>query len=154
MMQELPGPVGERNVYLLKPRGRIVALADSEAGILLQLGAILATGNRAVLEAKNPAAPALAELPGEIAACIETVREWTSAQGIAAVLFAGAREELAQLNRLAARQDGPLIIVQGASSAGLSAGSEDYMLDMLLAEVSISTNTAAAGGNAKLMTIG
>ena len=55
---------------------------------------------------------------------------------------------------LAARIDGPLITVQGTSGAGLASGHEDYLLDLLLAEVSISTNTAAAGGNAKLMTIG
>jgi len=40
------------------------------------------------------------------------------------------------------------------SASGLAAGTEDYALEQLLAEVSISTNTAAAGGNAKLMTIG
>jgi RHH-type proline utilization regulon transcriptional repressor/proline dehydrogenase/delta 1-pyrroline-5-carboxylate dehydrogenase len=58
------------------------------------------------------------------------------------------------VNRLAARLDGPIIVVQGATSTGLADGSEDYALELLLAEVSISTNTAAAGGNAKLMTIG
>ena len=153
-MQELPGPVGERNVYLLKPRGRVVALADTETAALLQLGAILATGNRAILEASNPAARTLADLPREIAACVDTVRDWPSAGNIAAVLFAGGQEALGQLNRLAARLEGPIINVQGTSSAGLLAGSEDYALELLLAEVSISTNTAAAGGNAKLMTIG
>ncbi len=153
-LQELSGPVGERNVYLLKPRGRIVALAETEVGLLLQLGAILATGNRAVLQADNPASRTLAALPPETSACIDTVREWTSAQEISAVLFAGDQEKLGQLNKSAARLEGPIIIVQGTSSAGLASGSEDYLLEMLLAEVSISTNTAAAGGNAKLMTIG
>ncbi len=36
---------------------------------------------------------------------------------------------------------------------GLAAG-DDYDLNFLLEERSISTNTAAAGGNASLMTIG
>ena len=153
-LQELPGPVGERNVYLLKPRGRVVALADKETATLLQLGAILATGNRAILEAANPAARTLAALPKEVAARIDTVPGWQRAQNIAAVLFAGDHEALRQVNRLAARLDGPIIIVQGTTTAGLADGSEDYALELLLAEVSISTNTAAAGGNAKLMTIG
>ncbi len=83
-LQELPGPVGERNVYVLKPRGRVVALADSEPAALLQLGAILATGNRAILEASNPAARTLAALPADIAARIDTVPGWQSAQDIAA----------------------------------------------------------------------
>ncbi len=52
---ELHGPVGERNVYALRPRGRIAALARTEAGLLVQVGAILATGNIAVVEAGNPA---------------------------------------------------------------------------------------------------
>jgi RHH-type proline utilization regulon transcriptional repressor/proline dehydrogenase/delta 1-pyrroline-5-carboxylate dehydrogenase len=153
-LQELPGPVGERNVYLLKPRGRVAALADSEPALLLQLGAILATGNRAVLEISNPAARTLAALPREIAARIDTVTSWQGAQGISAVLFAGDHDALREVNRRAARPDGPIILVQGASATGLADGSEDYALELLLSEVSISTNTAAAGGNAKLMTIG
>ena len=44
--------------------------------------------------------------------------------------------------------------MQGTTTSGLADGSEDYALELLLAEVSISTNTAAAGGNAKLMSIG
>ena len=153
-VQELPGPVGERNVYVLKPRGRIVAIADSALGTLLQLGAILATGNRAVLEAANPAAKILAGLPREISARIETVPDWQAAGDIAALLFAGDQARLRQLNQQAARRDGPILSVHGTGSAGLADGSEDYALELLLAEVSISTNTAAAGGNAKLMTIG
>ena len=70
------------------------------------------------------------------------------------MLFAGDHEALREVNRRAARTDGPIIIVQGASASGLAEGSEDYALELLLSEVSISTNTAAAGGNAKLMTIG
>jgi RHH-type proline utilization regulon transcriptional repressor/proline dehydrogenase/delta 1-pyrroline-5-carboxylate dehydrogenase len=153
-LQELPGPVGERNVYVLKPRGRIVALATSESAVLLQLGAILATGNRAIVESANPAARTLAGLPGEIADRIETASSWQSAENMAGVLFAGEQDALLQVNKLAARLDGPILIVQSTSSDGLIAGSEDYALELLLAEVSISTNTAAAGGNAKLMTIG
>jgi RHH-type proline utilization regulon transcriptional repressor/proline dehydrogenase/delta 1-pyrroline-5-carboxylate dehydrogenase len=153
-LQELAGPVGERNVYLLRPRGRVVALASDEPAILLQLGAILATGNRAILETGNPAAATLAALPKAVSARIDTVKSWHTARSICAVLFAGDHETLRQINRLAARLEGPIVIVQGATAAGLAGGTEDYALELLLAEVSISTNTAAAGGNAKLMTIG
>ena len=48
---ELKGPVGERNVYTLRRRGRIAAVAASESGLLIQIGAILATGNDAVVSA-------------------------------------------------------------------------------------------------------
>ena len=48
---ELPGPVGERNVYALRRRGRIAAVAASESATLIQIGTILATGNDAIVSA-------------------------------------------------------------------------------------------------------
>jgi RHH-type transcriptional regulator, proline utilization regulon repressor / proline dehydrogenase / delta 1-pyrroline-5-carboxylate dehydrogenase len=154
-LRELPGPVGERNVYVLKPRGRILALARSEPALLLALGAILATCNRALIEASSPAARTLAALPAKIAARIDTVPAWEKgAADLAGVLFAGEAEELLRLNQRIARRDGPIVLVQGVHPDALADGSEDFALELLLAEVSISTNTAAAGGNAKLMTIG
>src|SRR4029077_10044300 len=44
---ELKGPVGERNVYTLRRRGRVAAVATSESALLVQIGGILATGNAA-----------------------------------------------------------------------------------------------------------
>ncbi len=152
--QELPGPVGERNVYVLKPRGRIVVLAPDQYATLVQVGAVLATGNIAVVEAAHPAAKFLVDLPPEVAARIVTVPEWRQAEDVAAILYAGGREGLMDINQAAARRDGPIVSVQGVSIAGLADGSEDYALELLLEEVSVSTNTAAAGGNANLMTIG
>jgi RHH-type proline utilization regulon transcriptional repressor/proline dehydrogenase/delta 1-pyrroline-5-carboxylate dehydrogenase len=152
--QELPGPVGERNVYVLKPRGRVLALAADQNALLMQVGAILATGNVALVEAGNAAAKVLARLPAPVAARIETVASWQAAAHVAGILYAGERAELRALNQAAARRDGPIILVQGVSPAALAAGSEDYALEWLLEEVCISTNTTAAGGNANLMTIG
>ena len=152
--QELPGPVGERNLYVLKPRGRIAALAPDAAASMLQLGAILATGNRALVEARSPAAQLLASLPRAVAARVDKVASWQTAGDIDALLFAGDHDGLLAVGAQAARSDGPIINVQGVSVAGLVAGREDYALEMLVSEVTISTNTAAAGGNAKLMTIG
>ena len=151
---ELPGPVGERNLYLLKPRGRVAALAADAVAAMLQLGAILATGNRALIQERSPAAQLLAGLPRDIAARIDCVRSWQAAGAIDALLYAGDRDGLLAVCAEVARLDGPIIGVQGVSAAGLAAGTEDYALEQLLAEVTISTNTAAAGGNAKLMTIG
>ncbi len=39
--QELPGPVGERNLYKLAPRGRVLCLAKTNAGLADQLKAVL-----------------------------------------------------------------------------------------------------------------
>ncbi|MBS0387418.1 MAG: L-glutamate gamma-semialdehyde dehydrogenase, partial [Proteobacteria bacterium] len=151
---ELPGPVGERNVYVRKPRGRVLVLSADQNALLMQIGAVLATGNIAIVEKKNPAAKILAALPEAVAARVQAVSKWQEAPGIAAILFAGEREALRALDQAAALRDGPIILVQGLSVAGLTGGSEDYNLDLLLEEISVSTNTAAAGGNANLMTIG
>jgi RHH-type proline utilization regulon transcriptional repressor/proline dehydrogenase/delta 1-pyrroline-5-carboxylate dehydrogenase len=56
------------------------------------------------------------------------------------------------LRKLAARL-GPIVRLQALSSARLVAG-EDYSLADLVEECATATNTAAAGGNASLMTIG
>jgi len=70
-----------------------------------------------------------------------------------AVLFEGDGDALLALNRRVAARPGPLVSVQGLSSHALAAG-EQYVIERLLAERSVSINTAAAGGNASLMTIG
>jgi len=63
---------------------------------------------------------------------------------LAAVLFEGSAEELLALNRRLAARDGPIVPVHLAP----------YPREFLTDEVSLSINTAAAGGNASLMTIG
>ena len=63
---------------------------------------------------------------------------------IAAVLFAGSEGELRALGERMAARDGPIVPVYV----------EPYPLEFLSNEVSLSVNTAAAGGNASLMAIG
>ena len=55
-----------------------------------------------------------------------------------------AADELLALSRRLAERDGPIVPVHVAP----------YPREFLLDEVSLSVNTAAAGGNASLMTIG
>jgi RHH-type transcriptional regulator, proline utilization regulon repressor / proline dehydrogenase / delta 1-pyrroline-5-carboxylate dehydrogenase len=143
---ELQGPVGERNVYMLRPRGAVAALARTKKGLLVQIGIILATGNRAFVEAANPARGALESLPTEIAGHIYLVEDWHAIENLKAVLFEGEVDALIVINKEVARRDGPILPVLSAT--------DDYDLNRLLEEVSISTNTAAAGGNASLMSIG
>jgi RHH-type proline utilization regulon transcriptional repressor/proline dehydrogenase/delta 1-pyrroline-5-carboxylate dehydrogenase len=148
----LPGPVGERNVYVLRPRGRIAAVGRTATGLLVQAGAILATGNTVVLETSHPARSVLDDLPREIAGATDTVDTLDDVRDLRGVLFEGDTEALLALNYRLAGRDGPIIQVQAVTPAGLAAG-EDYDLDRILEESSISTNTAAAGGNASLMSI-
>jgi RHH-type transcriptional regulator, proline utilization regulon repressor / proline dehydrogenase / delta 1-pyrroline-5-carboxylate dehydrogenase len=149
---ELKGPVGERNVYTLKPRGRIAAVATSASGLLIEIGAILATGNDAVVSAAL-AERALSGLPAELAHRIAPVEDPLGAPVLAFALIEGDEAATAEAQRKLASRVGPIVRLQALSSARLAAG-EDYNLADLVEECAIATNTAAAGGNASLMTIG
>ena len=148
---ELPGPVGERNVYALRRRGKIAAVATSDSGLLIQIGAILATGNDAIVGAS--AARALKGLPAEFASRVGAVDDPLFAPALAGALFEGESEALIAAMRKLAARPGPIVRLQALNPARLAAG-EDYNLADLVEESSIATNVAAAGGNASLMAIG
>jgi RHH-type proline utilization regulon transcriptional repressor/proline dehydrogenase/delta 1-pyrroline-5-carboxylate dehydrogenase len=148
---ELAGPVGERNVYALLRRGMIAALAESESGLKLQLAAILATGNDAAVPAQF--AGALRGLPAAIAHRLTSYDDPLAAPGLAGALLEGEGETVAQAARRLAARPGPILRLAALSAQRLAAG-EDYNLADLVEERSVSTNVAAAGGNASLMAIG
>jgi RHH-type proline utilization regulon transcriptional repressor/proline dehydrogenase/delta 1-pyrroline-5-carboxylate dehydrogenase len=79
--------------------------------------------------------------------------DWAG-QELAGTLLEGEGEALIALNKTIAALPGPLLLVQAASSAEMGGEHTPYCLHWLMEEVSISTNTAAAGGNASLMAIG
>ncbi len=145
---ELPGPAGERNVYALRPRGRVAALAATAAGLRVQVGAILATGNTAVVE--RAAMSALDGLPAAVAARVMVVDDWHGTDGLRGILFEGEADALTALSRRVAERPGPILALEAVRSTER----EDYALVRLLEECTVSTNTAAAGGNASLMSIG
>ena len=149
---ELKGPVGERNIYTLRRRGRIAAVAASQSGLLIQIGAILATGNDAVVSAPL-ARRALAGLPADLAPRILHVEDPLRAPALAFALLEGDEAATSGASRKLASRAGPIVRLQALSSARLVAG-EDYNLADLVEECATAANTAAAGGNASLMTIG
>ncbi|WP_339852382.1 trifunctional transcriptional regulator/proline dehydrogenase/L-glutamate gamma-semialdehyde dehydrogenase [uncultured Nisaea sp.] len=151
---DLPGPVGERNRYLIHPKGRVAAIAQGEAGLLRQIAAILAAGDEAVLQQNAAASALVGSLPGDLKDRVHLTKDWHAELDLAAILFEGDADALISVQKQAADRDGPLVGVQGVSPAGLASGREDYCLDWLVEEQSISINTAAAGGNASLMSIG
>ena len=153
-LPDLTGPVGERNVYSRHARGRIVVLPATAAGLLLQVGAALATGNVVVLETAAIGAHALASLPPAVAARIERVGNWASVGLLGGILFEGDVESLRVVDRQAAEHAGAIVSVHALSVQELASGDPDYPLEWLIDERSVSVNTAAAGGNASLMTIG
>ncbi|MCW2244269.1 trifunctional transcriptional regulator/proline dehydrogenase/L-glutamate gamma-semialdehyde dehydrogenase [Azospirillum canadense] len=148
---ELVGPVGERNLYELHPRGRVLLLPQTETGLLLQLGAVFATGNDAVVDVPAALAGILRGLPAALARRVTVTGDWTAAGPLAAALVEGDGERVVTANRRLAELPGPIVLAQSATSEGLRGGAEDYVLDWLLDERSVSVNTAAAGGNASLV---
>ncbi len=137
---ELPGPVGETNLYTIHPRGRVLLLAQTRAGLVEQLCAVLATGNRAVI-GNAALRDALAGLPERVAQRIEWVADWRAAGPYSGALIEGdATTRLAALANIA-DLPGPIVLAQAGTPR----------LDWLVEEVSTSINTTAAGGNASLM---
>ncbi len=150
-MHALPGPVGESNVYALEPKGRVLIIPETEDGLICQVAAVAATGNLALIDAASPFANHAAIASPRVPIKREEHALETSA--FSACLVEGQGEALLErLGALAARP-GPLVTVQAASSAEVANGGAPYNLALLVNEKVVSTNTAAAGGNASLMTL-
>jgi RHH-type proline utilization regulon transcriptional repressor/proline dehydrogenase/delta 1-pyrroline-5-carboxylate dehydrogenase len=122
----LPGPVGEENRYTLSPRGTVLCWAATDEALARQRAACAATGNAAL--------PAGA--PGADAAAFDLA------------LYDGDEAGLIALQHQLAALPGPLIPVLTPQPDGA------YASAMLVHESCVCVNTAAAGGNASLMTIG
>jgi len=150
----LPGPTGESNTWSLAPRGAVLCAAATAAGARAQWRAARLTGN-AALFVDTPAARGLVQaLPDGQR---EHARLVSDAQidgaDFGAALFEGDGDALRAFNLRIAGRDGPIVCVQGLDPGALEAG-EAYCLERLMAERSVSVNTAAAGGNASLMATG
>ena len=137
---ELPGPVGERNTYLLYPRDTILMLPQTREGLFEQMAAVFAAGNRGVIG--NPALrDAVQGMPDHLAGRFLWAADWQRMGPYEGALIEGdADTRQAALTEIAGLP-GPIVLAQ----AGMP------RLDWLVEEVSTSINTTAAGGNASLM---
>jgi len=146
----LTGPTGERNTYTILPRARVLCIGDTEEDLFVQLAAVLAVGGK-VLWVENPRTKALfGKLPEVVQRAICRVADWNSgAVEFDAVIHHGHSDQLRHLCQLIASRPGAIVSVHG-----LSSGQCDIPLERLVIERAVSVNTAAAGGNASLMTIG
>ena len=151
---ELPGPVGERNLYGFHPRGAVLVMAESARGLFAALAAALATGNRALVVAPKAVHTMLASLPKAAAEMIGAAPEDWSRAGARAVLYEGDADGLQRVNEALAAAPGPVVPVHAVTPEGLAAGTQDFSTEWLVEEKTVSINTAAAGGNATLMAIG
>ena len=154
----LPGPTGERNVYRVQPRHTVLCTVGhhptAAEDLLLQTAAVLAVGSRAVWPAQH------AELARRLPQAVQTHLH-ISADPLApptgadderstadAALCHGLPADHLRAAQALAQRPGPIVTL-----TTLPPGAT-VPLARLVAERSISTNTAAAGGNASLMTLG
>ena len=128
----------------------MLCLAEVESDLLTQLAAVLAVGSTAVLPQSELAKALVTRLPKEVQARITLVADWTKDEVIFdAVLHHGDCDQLRDVCQQVAQRTGAIVGVQG-----LSQGETNIALERLVIERALSVNTAAAGGNASLMTIG
>ncbi len=147
----LPGPTGERNVYTLLPRDAVLCIAFDRGDLLLQFATVLAAGSRRAVWLDNDLSTGLLrEMPA-------LLRERVLIDGALTLPFEAALiqaddVEVAAWSRRLAQRDGPIVGLQSAARGARGPGA--FAVERLMAERSMSVNTAAAGGNASLMTIG
>jgi len=145
---ELPGPTGERNLYRVLPREAVMCLTDDEAELLAQLAAVLAVGSRAVWIKDNAQATALhRRLPSVVQQQIVLADSSVTAK-FDAVLHRGNEADLCRVLTALAERPGQIVSVTECRS-----GERAIPLERLVIERVSSINTAAAGGNASLMTM-
>ncbi|EPN18679.1 trifunctional transcriptional regulator/proline dehydrogenase/pyrroline-5-carboxylate dehydrogenase, partial [Pseudomonas syringae pv. actinidiae ICMP 19070] len=148
--RQLAGPTGERNSYAILPREHVLCLADDETDLLTQLAALLAVGSSAVWPETDTSKPLFARLPKEVQARIKLIPDWAKDEvAFDAVLHHGDSDQLRAICQQIAQRSGAIVGVNG-----LSHGETNVPLERLVIERALSVNTAAAGGNASLMTIG
>ena len=144
----LPGPTGERNTFSLLPRDQVLCLADNEQDALVQLAAVTSVGSKALWADDELHRTLRAALPDAVKARITLARDPLVPE-FDAVIYHGDADQLRTLCEQIAARDGAIVSVQG-----FARGETNLLLERLLIERSLSVNTAAAGGNASLMTIG
>jgi RHH-type proline utilization regulon transcriptional repressor/proline dehydrogenase/delta 1-pyrroline-5-carboxylate dehydrogenase len=139
----LPGPTGEDNTLRFAPRGTIGCQAGTAVALVEQLIAAWATGNRILV----PDGDLGRRLVRTIAhPDIAFVADLAGAD-IDALLLAGPAAEADALRRRLAARDGPIVPLITPQPGG------GYPLHRLVVEKAVSINTAAAGGNATLMSL-
>ncbi|WP_312241819.1 L-glutamate gamma-semialdehyde dehydrogenase, partial [Pantoea sp.] len=144
----LPGPTGERNTFTLLPRERVLCIADNEQDALVQLAAVTSVGSRALWQDDELHRDLRKTLPKAVQDRIDLAQDALNGE-FDAVIYHGDADQLRSLCAEIAAREGAIVSVQG-----FARGETNLLLERLLIERSLSVNTAAAGGNASLMTIG
>ncbi|WP_343596698.1 trifunctional transcriptional regulator/proline dehydrogenase/L-glutamate gamma-semialdehyde dehydrogenase [Acinetobacter sp.] len=145
---ELQGPTGESNQYVILPRQRVLSIATHELQQVEQLLAIFAVNAQAVLKQDDFFYQRYqSTLPEQILSAIHLTNDITHAE-YDAVLHHGSIASLQQLQHTMTEREGAIVGI-----THLDDRNTIIPLERLVIERAISMNTAAAGGNASLMTM-
>jgi RHH-type proline utilization regulon transcriptional repressor/proline dehydrogenase/delta 1-pyrroline-5-carboxylate dehydrogenase len=147
----LPGPTGERNTYALLPRQSILAIAPDASDRLFQLAHVLAAGARAIWPDDTATRSQWQQLPPAVRERVELTTEPLRADVQVALVQADADAVRGWSRKLAA-SPGAVVTLHACAPGERTPCA--YPLESLVVERSVSVNTAAAGGNASLMTLG
>jgi RHH-type proline utilization regulon transcriptional repressor/proline dehydrogenase/delta 1-pyrroline-5-carboxylate dehydrogenase len=143
----LHGYAGESNELRLRPRGLLRGTGRSAAALLEQLAAALATGNALQADRVDLAVELGAALPARLRSRLRGDGGRSQAVLIDAAEAAAHAPWLQQLRGLLAAADGPIVPVILADAR------EGYPLYRLLAEQTVTVNTAAVGGDPQLLSL-
>ncbi len=149
----LPGVTGERNTWTLRPRRAVLCLAVDRGDLLVQLAHVLAAGSLALWPHDAVSRRLADELPRGVRPRVELLPQ--ADLDVAAcdlALIQADAQGVAAWSRRLARRAGPIVGLIAAPPGARHAGV--FPLERLVVERTLTVNTAAAGGNASLTTVG
>ncbi|UMM64227.1 bifunctional proline dehydrogenase/L-glutamate gamma-semialdehyde dehydrogenase PutA [Aristophania vespae] len=144
---EMPSPVGETNIYSLLPRGRALILAETEDGLKKLISYAISCGNSISILAAPELLSSFKTLPEVLREEITVVKNKADIRASSFILSESSNDALWQIVRELLedpKQAVPVIYIGDGNS---------LRPEWLLEERHVSTNTAAAGGNARLMAL-
>ncbi|MCJ8161789.1 trifunctional transcriptional regulator/proline dehydrogenase/L-glutamate gamma-semialdehyde dehydrogenase [Acinetobacter zhairhuonensis] len=145
---ELNGPTGESNQYTIVARHCVLSLAEQEQDQLVQLNAIFAVGSKAAVLADNVfALKHMSTMPKVVAEQFKVIQSIATGD-FDAILHHGTTTQVLELQNTIAQRPGAIVGI-----THLQPAEQEIPVERLVIERAISINTAAAGGNASLMTL-
>lgn len=145
---ELPGPTGESNQYSVLARDCVLAIADTEQQYLAQMNSIFSIHAKMAVLADNVfVLKHIQSMPEVLRQQIQSIQDIQTGK-FDAVFHHGSQPTLIELQQQIANRQGAIVSISHFND-------EQYVLPLepLLIERALSINTAAAGGNASLMTL-
>ncbi|SPL70478.1 trifunctional transcriptional regulator/proline dehydrogenase/L-glutamate gamma-semialdehyde dehydrogenase [Acinetobacter stercoris] len=147
-LYQLPTPTGETNHYAVLARATTLCIAVHDVEYLKQLHAVYSVQSTPAVLAENQfILKYLDSMPEDLKQSFKVVPNVHDGK-FDVVLHHGDTLSLQALQKTIAERDGAIIGIYH-----LQDENEDISLERLVFERAISTNTAAAGGNASLMTL-